>query len=168
MRKFEWMVAIALTTAAAGCGGEAVAPVSPDDTGALLALAPQLTFDRLAAELALEPRQGEEFGRRLESLHLAMRGAHDLMPEDGESVTAAEEAALHEAMALVHERHGELLEALEPEQRERFNAHVHARLAEHHRAGAGENHPHSDGAAAALRERLHGSPHGAGAGTRHP
>jgi hypothetical protein len=169
MKTLDWLVAIALTAALAGCGDEAVAPVNPDDAGALLALAPQLTFDRLAAELALEPRQGEEFGRRLEALHLAMRDAHDRMPEDGRTLTAAEEAALDAAMALVHERHGALLDVLDADQRERFAAHVHARLAEHHRDGGAEKHPHPvDGAAAALRDRLHGSPHGAGAGTRHP
>lgn len=131
--------------ALAGCGEERATPLSPADSEAFLSIAPGLSVDWLAEELGLDASQTEEFGEKLEALHEMMLEVRALKPDPAGELSAEDHDGLHDAfgpiMTRAHESHRALLDVLNEEQRERFIAHVHEQMAEHHEA-MGHRGPH--------------------------
>lgn len=159
MRRSHWLFAIGLAVLA-GCSDDAIAPTTPEDARAMLALAPEFTLDRLTSELGLQPEQSEAFERRLNELHNALKDVHRLLPAEGEDASAADAAdpAFEVAMERVHEKHDALLQGLTEEQRERFIHHAHERLQAHLREGGHDRPAHGmPESLRGLAERLHGA-----------
>jgi len=154
MRRSHWLFAIGLAVLA-GCGDEAIAPSSPEDARAMLAIAPDFTADKLAAEIGLEPGQMAAFEARLNELHATLQDVHGLLPAQGEDVSALEsDPTFKAAMERLHEKHHALLEGLTADQRDRFIHHVHDRLQAHLDA---DGHDPSGHGLRDIAERLHGA-----------
>lgn len=148
----RWLALGLVASLAGACENESGNMVTPEESEALVAMAPELTLDGLAAELGLDASQRAAFGEGLASLHDVMRDVHEQMPDGMEGMSHEEISGLHEElkerMAPAHDRIHALMETLNDEQRARFVEHVHERMAERH-AAAG----HPD--AAAHHEAMH-------------
>ena len=143
VRSMWGVSAVAGVLALGACGEEQ--PLSPADTEALVAAAPQLSLSQVVDELDLPEEQRGQIKALAEDLHVSMMAVHEAVG-DMEDMDPAERAAFHASLegdlADLHERHEAFLGSLDDEQRKAFVDHVHAQLEEHglHESSHGAGH----------------------------